>query len=81
MLEEIGFVWNVHNFKWNQRYEELEMFNEINGHCDVPLNKGTNALYRWRRRQISEYEKLQEGKQSTLTKGRIEKLRKIGLIR
>ena len=25
-LEEIGFVWNVHDFKWQQRYEELQSF-------------------------------------------------------
>jgi hypothetical protein len=77
-LEEIGFVWNVYDFKWNQRYEELEDFVEINGHCDVPHK--AKSLYRWCSRQRAAYRKLLDGKKTGLTDYRIKKLKEIGLI-
>jgi len=79
-LEEIGFVWNVHDFKWQQRYEELQSFEMINGHCKVPY-KGNSALYRWCCRQKAEYKIILEGGKARITEERIEKLRKIGLIK
>ena len=79
-LEEIGFVWNVHDYKWNQHYEELEMFKEINGHFRIPGTKATRQLHRWTYRQVSEYKKYQKGEKSSLTQDRVDKLRKIGLV-
>lgn len=34
-LEEIGFVWRLHEAKWEDRYEDLKAFQQKYGHCDV----------------------------------------------
>ncbi len=76
-LECIDFVWNVYDFRWNARFEELEQFALINGHFKVP-NK--SPLYRWSRRQQLEYVKYLEGGKSNLTDSRREKLIEIGFL-
>eukprot|EP00551_Chaetoceros_affinis_P014700 CAMPEP_0203693722 /NCGR_PEP_ID=MMETSP0091-20130426/5622_1 /ASSEMBLY_ACC=CAM_ASM_001089 /TAXON_ID=426623 /ORGANISM="Chaetoceros affinis, Strain CCMP159" /LENGTH=162 /DNA_ID=CAMNT_0050564875 /DNA_START=183 /DNA_END=671 /DNA_ORIENTATION=+ len=78
-LEEIDFVWNVPEFKWNVRFEELEQFVKINGHCNVP-KKGRSPLYSWCMRQKHEYQKMADGEKSTLTESRMKRLIGIGLL-
>lgn len=80
LLEDIGFIWNVYEAKWNIKFEELSYFYEINGHCRVPSKKSTRSLSRWCGRQRQEYRKYLEGKQTTLTDDRRFKLIKIGLL-
>ena len=76
MLEDIGFVWNVYDAKWNAKFEELEEFIEINGHSKVP----SSPLARWCNRQRKEYSKYLAGDKSSLTDSRRLKLIKIGLF-
>lgn len=75
-LEEIGFVWNVHTFKWNSRLQELQSFFAVNGHSKI---KSKKTLATWTRRQRSEYKKYIEGKKSNLDEERISQLKRAGL--
>ena len=36
MLEKLGFVWNSHDQMWEERLNDLKLYIEINGDCDVP---------------------------------------------
>ena len=33
--------------KWDERYEELKLYKETNGHCKVPQNEANGALGKW----------------------------------
>lgn len=79
-LEEIGFIFKVNDYKWNKQYEELQLFKEVNGHCHVPYKGGT-PLSRWVRRQKSEYDKLLQGKKTTMSEYRKKKLVEVGFIK
>lgn len=35
-LDELGFVWEPRDEKWDQRFEELKAFQEEQGHCNIP---------------------------------------------
>lgn len=38
-LNRIGFVWDINEWAWEQRYEELVLFKERYGHCNVPIEE------------------------------------------
>ena len=78
-LEDVGFVWNVYDAKWDSKYQELIEFSEINGHIMVPKTK-SSSLHRWCIRQRIEYKKYLEGEKSSLTEYRRSKLIKIGFL-
>ena len=49
-LDDIGFVWAPHEFKWEQGFKALEEFYESNGHCLVRrgyLNDQNYNLGNW----------------------------------
>lgn len=79
LLNEIGFVWNVYDFRWAQRFEELKEFGEANGHFDVSL-KLNRALGKWIILQKKNYEKFKAGEKTTMNESRISKLHEIGFI-
>ena len=35
-LEQLGFVWNSHDQMWEERLNDLKLYLEINGDCNVP---------------------------------------------
>jgi len=35
-LDEIGFIWNVLDYQWEQSFVELIKFKKKNGHCNIP---------------------------------------------
>ena len=35
-LEQLGFVWNSHDQLWEERLNDLKVYMEINGDCNVP---------------------------------------------
>ena len=35
-LETLGFVWNSHDQLWKERLNDLKLYKEINGDCNVP---------------------------------------------
>mmetsp|Transcript_9326 Transcript_9326/g.22074 ORF Transcript_9326/g.22074 Transcript_9326/m.22074 type:complete len:252 (+) Transcript_9326:94-849(+) len=63
MLEKIGFDWApgklfTFDVAWNKRFEELESFRELNGHCNVPCNFSENKeLGFWVKNQRQFYKK------------------------
>jgi hypothetical protein len=48
MLEKIGFEWEPAEKKWNDKYNELLKFKDINGHCNVSkFDKDFIKLGKW----------------------------------
>jgi len=78
-LESIGFVFVCppSGPPWDQRYQELVDFKKIYLHTDVPA-QGSGPLGRWVSCQRKQYRQLKEGKRSTLTNDKHEKLESIG---
>lgn len=77
-LEKLGFVWNSHDAVWEERLKELKQFKSIFGTTNVPSKYKQNPqLAIWVKRQRRQYKFLTEGKQSTMTPHRMEKLREI----
>eukprot|EP00980_Cylindrotheca_fusiformis_P029668 scaffold23675_cov108-Cylindrotheca_fusiformis.AAC.6 len=67
--------------KWNARFQELVAFKEKHDHCNVPQRYYPNlALSQWVKRQRYQYKCKLEGKSSPITKGRIQKLNRIGFV-
>jgi len=88
LLQKIDFVWNVHEYRWQQRFEEVEDFVRMNGHCNVP-SKVNKSLCSWCRTQVNAYRNILESdddnvdrtiKNKKLSEERIKKLKKVGLI-
>lgn len=48
LLDKLGFRWNVHEDKWQEQFEELKLFKEQYGHCNVELKaEKKDFLLRW----------------------------------
>eukprot|EP00978_Attheya_sp_CCMP212_P028618 scaffold99334_cov56-Attheya_sp.AAC.5 len=79
-LENIGFEFKCRRSSeyssWDQRFRELLDFKKINGHPNVPRSFGPLGL--WGSHQQVQYYLLKEGKKSSLTSDRCEKLENIG---
>lgn len=77
-LEKLGFVWNSHDAVWEERLKELKHYKNIYGNTNVPSKYEANPqLAIWIKRQRRQYKFLTEGKSSTMTPYRVEKLREI----
>ena len=63
-LEDLGFTWDVKSEKWNEQYEKLQNFFELNGHTQIRVSIGKLGVWivlqrqRFAKGQISEREKL-----------------------
>eukprot|EP00980_Cylindrotheca_fusiformis_P022790 scaffold9762_cov83-Cylindrotheca_fusiformis.AAC.1 len=67
--------------QWVQLFEELTKYREEHGNCLVPHTYDKNpALSRWVKRQRYQYRLKKEGKMSTLTKIRLQKLQEVGFV-
>ncbi|KAL7547134.1 hypothetical protein ACHAWF_010453 [Thalassiosira exigua] len=76
VLDHVNFSWAMNqDEKWKKRYRELVEFEAANGHCKVPR---ANGLGEWVSSQRKEKKKYDEGKKSSLTAERVEKLESIG---
>ncbi|MSR64289.1 MAG: DEAD/DEAH box helicase [Verrucomicrobiae bacterium] len=69
-LDQIGFVWDVHEAAWNTMFSELVAFKRAYGHCDVPTK--WTGLSGWVRVQCRFFT---TGK---LSEARIHRLNEIG---
>jgi len=83
LLEEVGFVWDVHAHVWESRYRELRDFLARHGHTDVRARaRGGGAandpLAHWVSTQRNYYVKHQKGQHTSLTEKRIGMLDSIG---
>ncbi|QNR65490.1 Helicase associated domain protein [Paenibacillus peoriae] len=74
-LNAIGFVWNEHEYNWNETFKQLNQFKEREGHLNVParcvLDNGVN-LGAWVASQRTSY------KANKLPQERIDKLNSVG---
>ena len=83
-LTEIGFNWtmrvcNGNNTNWDKWVKQLREYKEEHGDADVPLKYSKNpALGGFVNRQRTEYRKLQQGGQSSLTEERLNALNELG---
>mmetsp|Transcript_29296 Transcript_29296/g.64594 ORF Transcript_29296/g.64594 Transcript_29296/m.64594 type:complete len:559 (+) Transcript_29296:454-2130(+) len=82
-LESIGFVWAKRKGPeaWETKFRELVLYKEEHGDCLVPTKYTRNkALGRWVSTQRAQFKLWDEGKKSTLTDGRKERLENIGFV-
>eukprot|EP00978_Attheya_sp_CCMP212_P019276 scaffold53821_cov50-Attheya_sp.AAC.2 len=79
-LESIGFTFICRPSPtvthWDQRFQELVDFKKINGHTNVP--DGSGSLGKWVSYHRTQYRLLNEGKHSTFSSDKCEKLESIG---
>jgi len=78
-LESIGFQWSHRDSNkdlWESMFDELKSFKAKHGHYNAPQRSG--KLGTWVCNQRQRYRELQEGKQSSMTDERIQKLESIG---
>ena len=68
--EEIGFNWTPYSNDWDSKYEELVLYHNENGHCNVPVRH--EQLGNWVNRQRQQY------KLEKLSAERIRRLEEIG---
>eukprot|EP00535_Pseudo-nitzschia_heimii_P007334 CAMPEP_0197179274 /NCGR_PEP_ID=MMETSP1423-20130617/4287_1 /TAXON_ID=476441 /ORGANISM="Pseudo-nitzschia heimii, Strain UNC1101" /LENGTH=511 /DNA_ID=CAMNT_0042629165 /DNA_START=407 /DNA_END=1942 /DNA_ORIENTATION=- len=64
LLEDAGFVWAKRKGQaaWEDKFRELQDFQQKNGHCNVPTkNKANRALGRWVSTQRANYKKSSNG--------------------
>ena len=70
-----------HRGRWEARYNQLSEYKKRYGDCCVPQNNPEDpGLGLWVKVQRQSYKLLQAGKQSPLTKERLEKLEKLGFV-
>ena len=50
-LDQVGFVWDPLQHQWELKLEELEIFYNEHGHCNVPSTHERSALAAWTSRQ------------------------------
>ena len=64
-LNQLGFRWDTLQESWLKRFNELERFQSIHGHCNVPSSsssssvKGRSPLAAWVQHQRRKYRGLQ----------------------
>lgn len=76
-LESIDFVWDLNEFRWNEKFEQLREYAEENGgDCNVPQSYG--ELGDWCEAQREHYTLKRTGKGTFLTDEREEALTKLG---
>ena len=74
-LNELGFIWDLHEFKWRRMYDELTAYKLKNGHCWIPISCPKNPrLASWVSAQRNAI------KEGGLSKERISLLDAIGFI-
>ena len=54
LLNELNFVWNPDEYKWNLKFQELRKFFQDNGHFDVPVD---SSIWKWIVSQRSNYKR------------------------
>ncbi|CAJ1947835.1 unnamed protein product [Cylindrotheca closterium] len=69
------------NQQWGQRFEDLQEFRKVNGHCSVPYDHPPNpTLARWVKRQRYQYKLHVEGQPSAMTEERVQALEGVGFV-
>lgn len=76
ILNDLGFVWDLHQVQWDKMFGELLEYKKVHGHCDVPISEPT--LGTWVTYQRYLYRLVTEKKSSSLTENRRKKLEDVG---
>ena len=58
LLTNVGFIWNVHEARWQENYRSLTMYRWYHGHCNVPSNYHDTSLANWAKNQRRQYKQL-----------------------
>lgn len=77
-LNKIGFVWDVKERKWMERYNVLVEYQKLHGHCRVTW-KENKELSGWLRRQRYQYQRMMKKETTNMNNERSDLLRKIGV--
>ena len=80
LLDSVGFIWDVHEYRYQCNLDELKEFYVRHMRIDVPssLDGEYRTLYKWVCRQKDEYRKYLDGEKSKLTKQRRDALENLG---
>lgn len=75
LLDDIHMIWDVNEYKWNQKYELVKQYYEKTGHLNIPIDYEINGvkLGIWLNRQRQLYLKNQ------LEREKIEKLERLNI--
>jgi len=73
-LNELGFVWNSLNEKWEQGFSLLSAFKQREGHCLVPKNHLENEF------RLGQWSNDQRWNKSTLSEERLSRLNELGFV-
>lgn len=76
-LQSMGFVWDLHEYRWQKKYEALIDYYEQYGDANVPDSQG--SLGPWVKEQRQEYHKFRKGIPSRLTPSHALALQRMGL--
>jgi hypothetical protein len=75
ILEEFGFVWDVHAYQWDERFKELLEYKNLHNSVVVPRVPQYETLYNWVFTQRRQYKLRQlPTYRSSLSQERIDKL-------
>eukprot|EP00540_Astrosyne_radiata_P017398 CAMPEP_0116836456 /NCGR_PEP_ID=MMETSP0418-20121206/8107_1 /TAXON_ID=1158023 /ORGANISM="Astrosyne radiata, Strain 13vi08-1A" /LENGTH=357 /DNA_ID=CAMNT_0004466229 /DNA_START=83 /DNA_END=1156 /DNA_ORIENTATION=- len=75
-LDDLGFVWNVPEYRWKIQYKRLIVYKSQHGNFDVP--SGYGQLGWWVREQRKSFLDLLQGRKSKMTFQRARALKRIG---
>ena len=74
-LNRLGFVWDSHDEAWTNHVNDLVIFRQKHGHCNVPsCYKENKSLFYWVHRMRKEF------KAGTLSEERIAELNGLGFV-
>jgi len=81
-LDAVGFDWSPIKTQWNSNYELLQQYYNDKGDSRVPQHYTVDGvdLGVWANAQRVQYQKLKEGKLSSMTEDRINKLQALDFI-
>ena len=80
-LNRLGFVWNIFDARWKERFDMLIDFKREHGHCLVPAFYEENKeLACWVLNQRTQYRYYRNGESSGLSKVRIDALEDLGFV-
>ena len=73
LLNELGFVWNIHEAAWREGYEQLKLYRKENKHVTVPrgfVTEDNFKLGQWVQSQRKAFKKAQKKKDAKSAGGR-----------
>jgi Fe2+ transport system protein FeoA len=74
-LDELGFVWNVREQRWEEGFTRLQTYRETNNDCQVPQSFKTGDGYR-----LGQWVSVQRTKKDTLSRERQRRLDELGFL-